>query len=221
MCGEIGNEAGRQLNLDERDESVFSKVLMLGCGESIPVERGLEDLIMLGRFADQYQIEAIQGDVEEAVMDRLTVESCGRILMMACGSGLVRVERASRKLALREFDQFAEGAGFMDVSEEVLESLLDDDELVSESEERVLKSVVRWMKGGGGDTMRGEGLLRKIRLPFMSALFLMNEAREMLPECAGLEGLVLESSSLKNVPSSVWSGRKLRYLDADVLVPRR
>ena len=69
--------------------------------------------------------------------------------------------------------------------------------------------------------MRGEGLLRKIRFPFMSALFLMDQAREMLPECTGLEGLVLESSSLKNVSSSLWSGRKLRYLDADVLVPRR
>jgi hypothetical protein len=66
MCGEIGNEAGRQLNLDERDESTFSKAVMLGCWESITGERGREDLIALGRFADQYQIEAIQGDVEEA-----------------------------------------------------------------------------------------------------------------------------------------------------------
>ena len=49
----------------------------------------------------------------------------------------------------REFDPFAESAGFMEVSDEVLGSLLDDDGLVSESEERVLKGVVRWMTGGG------------------------------------------------------------------------
>jgi hypothetical protein len=88
-------------------------------------------------------------------MDRLTVESCGRILTTACGSGLVRLERASRKLVLREFDQFAKCAGFMNVSEEVLGSLLDDDGLVSESEERVLKGVVHWMQGGGGGMIRG------------------------------------------------------------------
>ena len=123
-------------------------------------------------------MEAIQGDLEEAVIDRLTVESCGRILTMVFGSGLVRLERASRELALREFDQFAECAGFMDVSEEVLGSLLDDDGLVSESEERVLKGVVRWMTGGGA--MRGEGLLRKIRFPFMSGVFLADEARRVV-----------------------------------------
>jgi hypothetical protein len=133
-------------------------------------------------MADRYQLEAIQGEVEEAVMDRLTVESCGRILTTACGSGLVRLERASRKLALREFDQFAECAGFMDVSEEVLGSLLDDDALVSESEEMVLKGVVRWMKGGDEGVIRGEGLLRKIRFPFMSALFLLEEACSFMHE---------------------------------------
>jgi WD40 repeat protein len=173
------------------------------------------------RMADRYQVEAILGDVEEAVMDRLTVESCGRILTTACGSGLVQLERASRKLALREFDQFAKCAGFMDVSEEVLGSLLDDDGLVSESEERVLKGVVRWMKGGGGGVIRGEGLLRKIRFPLMSAEFLAAEARGILPDSTDFEGLVSETGLLQSMAENLWAGQVLRYLDAAVLVPRR
>ena len=221
MFGEIGNEAARSLSLDESDESIFSKAVELGCGESITLEGGLADLIALGRFADQYQMEAIQGDVEEALMDRLAVESCGLILTMAGGSGLVRLERASRELVLREFDQFAACAGFMDVSEEVLGSLLDDDGLVSESEERVLKSVVRWMERGAGGVIRGEGLLRKIRFPFMSADFLLREARRILPESTGLEVLVLESASLKSTAPHFWQEYSLQYLDAEVLVPRR
>ncbi len=61
----------------------------------------------MARMADRYQVEAIQGDLEESLMDRLTVEDCKRILITTCGTELVRLERASRVLSLREFDQFA------------------------------------------------------------------------------------------------------------------
>ncbi len=50
--------------------------------------------------------------------------------------------KISGEVALREFDQVAKCAGFMDVSDEVLESLLDDDALVSEREQRVLEGLV-------------------------------------------------------------------------------
>ncbi len=109
-------------------------------------------------------MDAIKGELEDASMDRLTVESCGAVLAVVCGSGLVRLERTSRELAFREFDQFAESAGFMDVSEEVLGSLLDDDYLVTESEERVFKGLVRWMTRGGGSMIRGEVLTRSSSL---------------------------------------------------------
>jgi hypothetical protein len=226
LCSEIGiNKIGFKkgwtLNMEEDDVLLFSKLVDLGCGKSVKVVRGLDELIEMLRLADRYQVEAIQGEMEAAVIDRLTVENCVSILTATNGSGLVRLERASRKLALREFDHFAQCAGFMDVSEEVLESLLDDDALVSESEERVLKGVVRWMKGGDGGVIRGEGLLRKIRFPFMSALFLLEEARVLLPEHSGLEGLALEAAGLKSVPRHLWAGRELRYLDAAVLLPRR
>ena len=221
LCGEVGADEGKLLNLDDLDESHFSKVVALGCGESVTVGKGLDELIELVRIADRYQMEAIQGDLEEAVMDRLKVENCGCVLTMACGGGLVRLERASRKLALREFDEFAACAGFVHVSEEVLGSLLDDDALESESEERVLQGVVRWMKGGAGGVMRGEGLLRKIRFPLMSAEFLVREARALLPESAGLELLVLESGMLKSVAADLWQENDVRYLDAKALVPRR
>ncbi len=121
-------------------------------------------------------------------------------------------------LFLREFDQFAECAGFKDVSEEVLGSLLDDNALVSEGEEWVLKGVVRWMKGGGEGMIRGEGLLRKVRFPFMSAEFLFREARALFPECAVLDVLVLESDFSRAL-LNLWKENDLRFLDAAVLVP--
>jgi hypothetical protein len=215
-------EEGRILIFEEEDESFFSKSIALACGKSVTMSRGLDELIGLLRMADRHKVEAIQSYLEEAVMDRLTVESCGPVLTMTRGSGLVRLEGASRELALREFDRFAECAGFMDVSEEVLGSLLESDALESESEERVLKCAVRWMKGGAGGAARGEGLLRKIRFPSMPAEFLADEARGMLPESEQLEGLVLESGLLKSMAASLWAGkaRTLRHLDPAVLAPR-
>jgi hypothetical protein len=56
------------------------------------VGSGLDELIGLALMADRYQVEANQDDLEEAVMNLLTVESCGRILTTASGSGLDRCE---------------------------------------------------------------------------------------------------------------------------------
>jgi hypothetical protein len=119
-------------------------------------------MMAVGLMADRYQVEAVQGAVEDAVLKLMTVDSCGMLLACSSGSGLVRVELASRELALREFDEFSKTAGFMALGEEALGSLLDDDGLTTEKEERVYEGLVRWMKGGGGEGVRGEGLLRKM-----------------------------------------------------------
>ena len=70
------------------------------------MEGGLEEAIALGRMADQYQVEAVQAAVEDALVRMLTVENSWRVLAWVYRSGLARVGRASRGLALHEFDGF-------------------------------------------------------------------------------------------------------------------
>ncbi len=219
LCCGIGIEGRHTLTLDAEDVSLFPKVVELAIGATVTVD-GLGELIGMVRMADRYQMEAIAAALEEAVLSQLTVESCGSILAMSSGSGLERLERASRELALRQFDLLAQCSEFMDLSEELLGSLLDDDDLCSESEERVLVAAVRWMRMKGGG-IRGEGLLRKIRFPLMATAYLADEAREMLPDNTGLDELVLEACLLKHTGSHLWASRKLRYLDAKALLPRR
>ena len=101
LCGGIGTNGEQLLDMEEEDPSLFLKVVALGCGKAVAMDEGFEELVRLARMADKYQVSAILGDVEQAVLDRLTVENCGRILSMTSGSGLVRLERASRELALR------------------------------------------------------------------------------------------------------------------------
>ena len=101
-------------------------------------------------------------------------------------------------------------------------SLLDDGGLTTglhESDEQVFECLLRWMRSGIKDKGRYEGLLRKIRFPFMNALYLADEARRALIDHE-LDGLILESCMLRSLPRHLWSGRELRYLDARALIPR-
>ena len=169
-------------------------------------------------MADRYQVEVVQCSVEDAVLTLLTLETCGSILVSSFGSGLTRVQSESREFALRKFDDFSKSPGFMEIDEEVLGSLLDDDGLTTEKEERVFEAVVRWMKSDG--ELRGKELLRKIRFPHMDALYLADITSSQVLDDVGLDGLLLDSSVLKSIPRHLWAGRRLRFLDPKVLVPR-
>ena len=52
LCGEIGTKEKHVLILDDKDKSLFWKVVALGCGESVTVGEGLDELIGLAKMAD-------------------------------------------------------------------------------------------------------------------------------------------------------------------------
>ena len=52
----------------------------MGSGAAVRMEEGIEGVMGLGLIADRYQVEAVQGAVEEAVVRLVTVESCGEVL---------------------------------------------------------------------------------------------------------------------------------------------
>jgi hypothetical protein len=221
LCGDLGDETRRELALEGGEAGLFSKLVALGSGASVTMDGGMEGVVALGRMADRYQVEVVGGVVEEAVMRLLTVENCGRVLVQSSGSGLAVAARASRDLALRRFDQFTKTEGFLEVGEEVLGSLLDDDGLVTEREECVYEGVVRWMKGGEGGGVRGVGLLRKVRFPYMQGEYLADLSSEDGPELVGLDGLLIDALAVKIKPRRQWGTMRLRRLDARALVARR
>ena len=99
--------------------------------------------------------------------------------------------------------------------------MLDDDALVSESQERVMEGVVRWMKGGAAGVIRSEGLLCKIRLPFMLAEFLVRGPAVGQELCFWTGGAApgFGVGYAKEHASIFLEGKDLRYLDVAVLVP--
>jgi hypothetical protein len=56
------------------------------------------------------------------------------------------------------------------------------------------------MRGGDGGRLLGEGLLRKVRFPFMDRRYLAALSTDQRQKGVGLEGLVREALALKNVP---------------------
>ena len=96
-------------------------------------------------------------------------------------------------------------------------SLLDDDGLWTEGEERVYEGVVRWMNGGEGGEGRGSGLLGKVRFPLMEGGYLAALLREADGELAGLVGEALE---LQRVARDEWDRQRLRHLDRRAVVGR-
>ena len=67
--------------------------------------------------------------------------------------------------------------------------------------------------------MRGAGLLRKIRFPFMAAAYLENDAKEL--DLPGLDALSTEALALKHTDCLPWWCVRLEHLEASALIPRR
>jgi hypothetical protein len=80
LCGEVGGEARWQLALEGGEAGLFRKLVALGSGAAVTMKGGLGGVMGLGLMADRYQVEAVQGAVEEAVVRLVTVESCGEVL---------------------------------------------------------------------------------------------------------------------------------------------
>ncbi len=74
-------------------------------------------------------MEKVQSTVEHAVMSWHTIETYSNIMSMACEIGLELLTCASQALELREFDAFTSSAGFEDLGEELVGSLLEDDKI--------------------------------------------------------------------------------------------
>jgi len=198
VCGGFKESAAKRLEIDEVDQRDFEQVLDLWWGKGAVQAMELEAVARLASVAERFQIAEVGSALEEGVMRELRVGVCGEMLTGCCGAGLSRVEAAAHRLALEHFEDVAETEVFMRMGEEVLGNLLESDELLAESEERVLECVVRWMQGGEGG-LRGRGLLSKIRFALMGGYNLRWRLAEVFPQdhAEWIEGLVREALRLK------------------------
>jgi hypothetical protein len=208
--------ANKRLDLTNEDAASFLTAVKLGCGHSMTLQGGLGELLDVGRLADMYRIEHVHQAVEWEAEQWLTVNTCGELLARSCNAGMPRLEKCCRELALERFEAVARTEGFMRLDEEQLGSLLDDDGLKATREEAVLEAVVRWMGAYEAGSVRGKGLLTKVRFPLMPSASLAGLVLDMAPRLGGLQALVGEAMDVQEGRGS--AGPKL--LGGKANVPR-
>ncbi len=210
-----------KIYLEDVDQAVFEQVLDLACGKPGLEAHGLGQVMMLASVADRFQVTEVESELEDVILRNLSVAICAEILLGSSVGGMTPVEKAAHRMALERFEEVASSDAFLRIGEEALGSLLDDDDLVARSEEHIFESVLRWMKGGG-ESLRGRGLLRKIRFPLMDGKYLALRVYDVFPEehFDWIEGLISEASRVKLISVSERSAIKFRLLGPKALVPR-
>jgi hypothetical protein len=141
------------------------------------------ELVAIVRLADCYGLVEVCKTVEWEAMLRLTVGWAAALMAEGIGEearGLERLQAASRELALARMSEF------LLLKEDELVSLLADDTLVVECEERAFDAAARWMRAGTAGELRGEGLLHKIHFAAMPTEHLAETAVAVLSDAAGL-----------------------------------
>ena len=177
LCG--GRErTTRHITLEDVDGRVLEAVLDLWCGKE--TYEGLDGVMTMASVADRLQIVEVVAALEDAIMGELSVGNCAELLIGSRRLGLRQVEAAAWQMAVDRFETVSRTAGFIDVDEETVGTLLDEDGLGVRNEEEAFEGLVWWMRGGEGGRVVGRDLLAKIRFGAMERDYFESTVRELL-----------------------------------------
>jgi hypothetical protein len=221
ICGYFSENAGEKLVLNEVDGILFEKVLDLWCGRNSGLEVEVPELLQLASVADRFQINDVLSLLEEVLLDGLKIGLCGEILTWSGRIGMGRLAEAARRLAAERFEEVVATAGFAQMDEVALGSLLDDDGLEARSEEVVWEALLRWMQEEEG-RQRMRELVRKVRFPLMDGEYLRSRVVGMLAaeDDEWIKGVVAEALQAKEVMSGDYIGIKQQQLSPKALIHR-
>ena len=210
------------IRLEDVERKAFEQVLNLACGKDELDAYDLGHVMALASVADRFQITDVEAQLEDVILRNLSVGVCAEVLLASTVGGLTPVEKAAHRMALERFEDVAATDAFLRIGEDVLGSLLDEDDLVASSEERVFECLLRWMKGAEGGELRGRGLLSRIRFPLMDGKFLALNMFDVFPEnhLDWIEGLVSEATRIKLISAAERASVRFRLLGDKALVPR-
>ena len=149
------------------------------------------------------------------------MENCVYALNLLHGGALKRIERTVVSTALHGFDTLAGTAGFMELTEEALESLLEANPLISQSEETILETIVHWIDQHNCGATTAASLLSRVRFPLMPTSYLKTMAMSRSTGAfACLGDMAREAIAIKASTRKQLATVRLRHLHASALSAR-
>ena len=122
LCGNFSESTGKKLKLNDVDGNIFVKVLDVWCGREDCQEVALGELPLLASVADRFQMTEVTSVLEEAVMEELSLDMIGDVLVWSGRCGMQQLEAEALEMAATRFEEFAKTEGFARMEEEALRS---------------------------------------------------------------------------------------------------
>ena len=158
----------------------------------------LAELPLVASVADRFQMTEVTTVLEEAALDKLSLDMLGDVLTWSGRCGMQQLEADALAMASKRFEEFAQTTGFLRMGEEALTTVLEQDCLAASNEKAVWEAVLVWMKAGAGET-RGRGVVGRIRFPLMKEEYLRDRVAESVCQehKEWIMGIVLEALRAK------------------------
>jgi len=177
-----------QIVLNDVSADGFDKVLeFMYTGQTELSDQNVEQIL---RAADLMKLTELTTFCVDYLTDRVSADTCPRYWNLAEQMKLTTLASACKRLCVKEFGYSHSCSVLSSLSAETKEKLLEDDELVVESEVDVCETLVKWLNSQTqtGNSVQPYQLLTRIRwsavpVEYVKTRLLANDALKSDPRC--------------------------------------
>ena len=155
--------ADEQIVLNDVSADDFHKVFQfIYTGETEINEENVENIL---RAAELIKLTELTQFCVDYLTDRVSTKTCPGYWKLAKQMNLATLALACKRLCLKEFDKIGSSSELSSLSETMMRELLEDDELVVESEVDVCETLMKWLNSQtkSGNSVQPYQLLTHIR----------------------------------------------------------
>ena len=152
-----------QIVLNDVSADGFDKVLeFMYTGQTELSDQNVEQIL---RAADLMKLTELRTFCVDYLTDRVSADTCPRYWKLAEQMNLVLLALSCKRLCVKEFGNIRSSSVLSSLSEKMMRELLEDDELVVESEVDMCETLMKWLNSQtlSGNSVQPRQLLTHIR----------------------------------------------------------
>lgn len=201
FTGDLSESRQSTVTLQELDESAMEAIVdFFYSGEIEISESNVQELLPVTCIL---QVQSVQKACCDFLERQLSSENCLGISAFADRHNCTDLVTSSESFARYHFLDVVQSEEFMEISSRQLTRLLRDDDLNTQSEERVFEAVLAWIKFDvDGRQKFAAEILSNVRFPMLSPEFLMDRVatEEIVRNDRTCSDLLLEAAECLLLP---------------------